>query len=75
VVAVGLPRVREGELAAVEQVLGPAGCLERAVVGAGLDEADRALRLLAEASGEDASGRPAARDDHVVRLHAAIIAV
>ena len=65
VLAVGLPRVRERKLSAVEHVLGPPAALERPVVGAGLDEADRAGRLLAQSSGQNTPGRPAAEHEHI----------
>src|SRR5205085_3579903 len=67
----GGPRVREGELPGVEDVVRPAAALVRAVVGPGLNEADAARGVLGEPRGEDAARSPAAEHDHVEPLHAA----
>jgi hypothetical protein len=56
----------EGQPLRVEDVGGPASAGERTVVRAGLDEADAAAALLAEARGHHAAGRAAADDDHYV---------
>src|SRR5919204_3702582 len=60
------PIVGVGELVGVEEIARPAAGGERAVVRPCLDEADAAVRILAQPSGEDASRRPAAEDDDVV---------
>ena len=73
VLAVGLPGVRERERAAVEHVVGPAAAGVGPVVGARLDQADGALRVLAQPRREHAPGRAAARDDDVEAPHRRII--
>ena len=72
ILAVGLPRVGEGEPAGVEHVGRPAPVGVGTVIGSGLDEANGAVGILRQASGENAAGRPAAHDDGVEALHARI---
>src|SRR5262249_7052610 len=72
-VAVGLPRMRERKRASVEQVVRPAAAGVRPVVRSGLEQADRAARVLAQPGGEHAPGRAAARDHDVEAPHVAII--
>ena len=59
--------MRERERARVEHVVGPVAALERAIVGAALDETDGAVGVLAQPRCEHAAGRPAADDDRVER--------
>ena len=68
VVGLVLPEVRHRQGASVEHVRGPASFRVAAVVRPGLDEADRALRLLAQPCGEHAARRPSTHDDHVEAL-------
>ena len=56
------PVVRRRAVGCVEQVGGPPTCVVRAVVRAGLDQADHAVAALREARGEDAPRR--ARPNH-----------
>ena len=70
VLAVGLPGVGEGELPPVHDIGRPAARVVRPVVRAGLDEADRALRLLAQPRGEHAAGGAAPDHDDVEPQHA-----
>jgi hypothetical protein len=66
VVAVGLPAVRvEREHARVEQVVGPAAGVVRAVIRARFDQADLERGILAQPRGQDAAGRASAGDEHV----------
>ena len=64
VLAVGRPRVREGERAGVERVGRPAPILVRAVVGSGLDQANLPP-VLAQARGKHTAGGASACDQHV----------
>jgi hypothetical protein len=59
-------RVRDGPR--VEHLGGPAAPVIGAVVRAGLDQADGAVRILAQARGQDAAGGPASNDEHVEAL-------
>ena len=64
VLALGLPRVREGQPAGVEDVRRPAPAVVGPVVGAGLEQADLATAL-AQPRREHAPGRAAADDQEL----------
>src|SRR5207342_2270215 len=63
-----LPEVRHRKGTRVEHVRGPAPLRVAAVIGSGLDEADRPLRLLAQPSCQHAARRPAANDEDIEAL-------
>jgi hypothetical protein len=69
VLAVGLPRVGEGEGARIEDVQRPSAGLVGPVVGAGLDQAHRAVGVLAQPPGEHTASRPTSEHEHIEFVH------
>ena len=61
----GSPEVRRRGRACVEDLRRPAALAQRPVVGAGLEQADAPVRVLAQSRREDASRRSATHDDDV----------
>jgi hypothetical protein len=58
-----------GQLVGVQEVARPAALGVGAVVGTGLDQAHRPVRVIAQACGQHTASRSAANDNDVVALH------